>query len=63
MLDDHLEFLAADSSISTIAMGQKNVNMFLKEKRIGEREVLKSQEFLKIWMYFNYREFHNININ
>lgn len=45
-LDEHIEPMADNSEISTIAMGQKNVNICLKEKRIIEKEVLKSQEFL-----------------
>ena len=47
-LDDHIEFLATNSAVSNLAMGQKNVNVFLKENRIGEKEVLKFQEFLGI---------------
>jgi hypothetical protein len=45
-LDEHLEPFLHNESISTIAMGQKNVTIFLKEKRISEKEVLKSQDFL-----------------
>lgn len=45
-LDEHLEPFSHNEAISTPAMGQKNVNIFLKEKRIGEKEVLKSQDFL-----------------
>ena len=45
-LDEHIEPKASDIAITTFAMGQKNVNIFIKEKRIIEKEVLKSQEFL-----------------
>ena len=45
-LDEHLEPFSDNESISTIAMGQKNVNICIKENRISEKEVLKSQEFL-----------------
>ena len=46
ILDDHIEALADNVLVSTIAMGQKNVNVYLKENIIGERDVFKSQEFL-----------------
>ena len=45
-LNEHIEPMAVNSQITTFAMGQKNVNICLKEKRIIEKEVLKSQEFL-----------------
>lgn len=45
-LDDHIEFLATNSAVSNLAMGQKNVNIYLKENQLTERDVLKSQEFL-----------------
>lgn len=45
-LNAHIEPMATSNSISTLAMGQKNVNICMKEKRISEKEVLKSQEFL-----------------
>lgn len=41
-LDEHIEPMAVNSKIITFAMGQKNVNICLKEKRIIEKEVLKS---------------------
>ena len=46
-LDEWIEPIAHNVEVSTVAVGQKNVNIFLKEKRISEREVLKSQTFLE----------------
>ncbi len=45
-LEEHIEPMATNSKISTLAIGQKNVNICLKEKRISEKEILKSQNFL-----------------
>ena len=52
VINDHIEFLATNQFVTSISMGQKNVHIFMKERRIGEREVLKSQEFLEIWVIF-----------
>lgn len=46
MIDEHIEVMANNKLISSVALGQKNVNIYLKENQISERSVLKSEEFL-----------------
>lgn len=45
-LNEHINPMAENDSITTVAIGQKNVKMWMKANKISEKDVSKTQEFL-----------------